>query len=116
LGVLVELLREVNGVEEFRVVLKRRGGYDERLLGVVEEAVRGRLAGVAVEMEEAPAENSYYRGVQYKLYIRVGGNEWEIADGGLVDWTQQLLGNRKERLMISGIGLELLFKMLRGLL
>jgi hypothetical protein len=149
LGVLVELLREVYGVAVFRVVLKRRGGYDERLLGVVENRVRERLAAaetgtavlreavsrVEIELEgserregsergeaeselrrRSPAENSYYRGVQFKLYITVGGNEWEVADGGFVDWTQQLTGNRKERLMISGLGLELLFKMQRGLL
>jgi hypothetical protein len=40
----------------------------------------------------------------------------EIADGGFVDWTQQLLGNRKERFLISGFGLELLFKMQQGIL
>jgi hypothetical protein len=71
---------------------------------------------VEIELEQEPAENSYYRGVQFKLYITVSGREGDIADGGLVDWTQQLLGNRKERLMISGYGLELLFKMQRGLL
>jgi hypothetical protein len=30
----------------------------------------------------------------------------ELVDGGSTDWTQQLLGNRKERLLISGLGLE----------
>ena len=30
----------------------------------------------------------------------------EVADGGLVDWTQHLVGSRKERLMICGIGLD----------
>jgi len=116
LGVLVDLLRDVYGVEEFRVVLKRRGGYEDRLLTAVEARVRERLGGVAIDLELLPVENAYYRGVQFKLYITVRGIEWEIADGGLVDWTQQLLGNRKERLMISGYGLELLFKMQQGLL
>ena len=32
----------------------------------------------------------------------------EVGDGGFVQWTQHLLGNRKERLLISGIGLDLL--------
>jgi len=29
-----------------------------------------------------------------------------IADGGFVDWTQRLTGNRKERLLISGFGVD----------
>ncbi len=29
-----------------------------------------------------------------------------LADGGFTDWTQQILSNRKERLLISGMGLE----------
>jgi hypothetical protein len=35
-----------------------------------------------------------------------GARRREIGDGGLVDWTARLLGNRKERLAISGIGIE----------
>jgi len=49
-------------------------------------------------------------------YLRRRLEEWEIADGGFVDWTQRLLGNRKERLLISGFGLELLVKMKNGFL
>lgn len=32
----------------------------------------------------------------------------EIGDGGLLDWTQQLLTNRKERMMTMGIGFSVL--------
>jgi hypothetical protein len=44
--------------------------------------------------------------------IAIAGKEIEIADGGLVTWTQQLLDNRKERLFISGLGIEYLSKIL----
>jgi hypothetical protein len=30
----------------------------------------------------------------------------ELVDGGSVNWTQKLLSNAKERLVISGIGSE----------
>lgn len=30
----------------------------------------------------------------------------EIGDGGFVDWISQILGNKKERCLISGIGLD----------
>jgi hypothetical protein len=29
-----------------------------------------------------------------------------LIDGGFTDWTQQLMSNRKERLMTSGLGSE----------
>ncbi|MFI0799771.1 hypothetical protein [Amycolatopsis lurida] len=28
------------------------------------------------------------------------------GDGGFVDWTQRLVGNRKERTLISGVGVD----------
>jgi hypothetical protein len=34
------------------------------------------------------------------------GTDYFIVDGGFTDWTQQLLSNRKERLLISGMGSE----------
>jgi hypothetical protein len=30
----------------------------------------------------------------------------EIGDGGFTDWSQQLTTSRKERLLISGLGLD----------
>ena len=33
----------------------------------------------------------------------------ELVDGGFVDWTQKLLGNKKERLLITGTGIDLQF-------
>jgi hypothetical protein len=37
----------------------------------------------------------------------------QVVDGGFVDWTQQLLSDRKERLLISGVGLERLAERMR---
>ncbi|OXS62745.1 hypothetical protein B1A99_02515 [Cohnella sp. CIP 111063] len=48
----------------------------------------------------------YYKGFQFTVIARIGESTLPIGDGGLVDWTQQLLGSRKERMMISAIGLE----------
>jgi hypothetical protein len=127
---MIGLLEGEFGIRRFRLVLKRRGGYDEGspLIDVVERTLRERLGegagsgdgteggrGVVIEREDEPAANHYYLGVQFKLYIGTENGEWEIADGGFVDWTQRLLGNRKERMLISGIGLELLYRMKTGL-
>ena len=55
-------------------------------------------------------DNKYYKTIQYKIGIKKNNQEIEIADGGDVDWTQKLLGNRKQRLFISGIGIDLMEK------
>jgi hypothetical protein len=40
--------------------------------------------------------------------LRFSAGGYALADGGLVDWTQRMLSNRKERLLISGFGLGLM--------
>lgn len=44
----------------------------------------------------------YYSGLCFKVHA----DDWEIGDGGFTDWTAQLLGNRKERFLISGYGVD----------
>jgi hypothetical protein len=49
----------------------------------------------------------YYIGACFHIYAtNVAGTEFELVDGGFTTWTQQLLNNRKERLLISGLGVE----------
>ena len=116
LRVLFDFLRREMGLGALRLVLKRRGGYDERnpLIDRVYEHLVRELPGEEIVREEEPADNGYYKGIQFKLYADAGGRVWEIADGGFVDWTQRLLENRKERLLISGFGLEWLYKIKKG--
>jgi hypothetical protein len=104
------------GVATVRVKLLRRDGYSDpdRLLREVFDHLRSLDGLPEVVMDAAPAANNYYDGIQFKLIIGVDGREIEIADGGFVDWTQQLLANRKERLLISGFGLEWLYKLRSG--
>jgi hypothetical protein len=49
----------------------------------------------------------YYQSICFKLYVRErAGAEMEIGDGGDVPWTQKLLSNAKERLIISAVAQE----------
>jgi hypothetical protein len=48
----------------------------------------------------------YYRDLCFKVNANTGGHLAEIGDGGFTDWTAQLLANAKERLLISGIGVD----------
>jgi hypothetical protein len=54
----------------------------------------------------------YYRGVSFNIDAELGGREYSVADGGTVDWTQRLLSNRRERLLLSGIGTERVARLL----
>ncbi|MBV9228377.1 MAG: hypothetical protein JOZ18_03615 [Chloroflexi bacterium] len=49
----------------------------------------------------------YYVGACFHIFAtNRSGNEIELIDGGFTTWTQQLLSNAKERLLISGLGTE----------
>jgi len=115
---LQSLFEEVFKVAKIRWKLQRRGGYEggKRLTDRLCGHLTKEIPGIVLALEEEPAENTYYKGIQFKMIIDVAGQEWEIADGGFVDWTQQLLEDRKERLLIGGFGLEFLFRMQQGLL
>jgi hypothetical protein len=79
----------------------------------VADAVRAACRHSAADVVDDPERQTgrgYYTGFCFKVFV--AGTE--LADGGFVDWTQRLLGNRKERLMISGVGLDRLAGTLAG--
>lgn len=56
---------------------------------------------------ERSTGRGYYQGACFMLFITDPGKEEQfITDGGFTPWTQLVLNNRKERLMISGMGAE----------
>jgi hypothetical protein len=56
----------------------------------------------------------YYEGPCFHIKAKNDcGQSFVLADGGLVNWTQRLLGDSKERLMTSAIGVELMCRMFR---
>lgn len=75
---------------------------EERLLEPI------RALGVAAEFDpDRESGLGYYRELCFKLFVDLpGGEAVELGDGGPVDWTQKLLSDRKERLVISGLGSE----------
>ena len=52
------------------------------------------------------AGSGYYPSICFKLSVGHDGELVELGDGGLVDWTQALVGSKKERLMTSALSLE----------
>jgi len=56
----------------------------------------------------------YYRSLTLRISVPTpDGKRYPIVDGGFTDWTARLLGNQKERLLISGIGSEFVCKTYR---
>jgi hypothetical protein len=54
---------------------------------------------------------SYYHGLCIKIdALDDEGRVANLADGGFTTWTQRLLSNAKERMFVSGMGLELLLR------
>jgi hypothetical protein len=114
---LDNLMRTVFGIKALRFKLLKRGGYKnpDILLATVADHLK-KLSTIDLEIIDAPGANNYYKGIQFKMTIELPDGDKEIADGGFVDWTQQLLQNKKERLLIWGLGLELLYKFQNGLI
>lgn len=50
--------------------------------------------------------SDYYRRFRFKLIAEVDDSEVDIGDGGDVDWAAGLVGSDKERMVISGLGVE----------
>lgn len=64
--------------------------------------------GVAVEFDDERAGGrGYYTGACFGISATTReGDAFDVADGGFTTWTADLLSNAKERLLISGLGIE----------
>ncbi|MGI9327321.1 MAG: hypothetical protein ACR2PZ_19035 [Pseudomonadales bacterium] len=71
-------------------------------------------AGVQFSINELrEAGRGYYRDLCFHINVHLPDKEpIQLADGGSVDWTQQLLGSAKERLVSSAISSERMSAML----
>ncbi|HZI23538.1 MAG TPA: hypothetical protein VFD46_00590 [Chryseolinea sp.] len=102
-------------VEQLSFRFLCRKGYADplRLAKDVTEFIAQHLPEIVLEIVESPdKEIAYYTGLQYKVDITVKGTTYEIGDGGFVDWTQQLLQNKKERFLITGFGFEIMYRIM----
>ncbi len=78
----------------------------ERAVDALRSVVGGFTgANLLVDLTRTHAV-SYYRGLQMRIDVELGGKAVNVTDGGSVDWAGRLLSNRREQLFTSGIGLE----------
>jgi hypothetical protein len=78
----------------------------QRLFDAVTERSSSRVAlNVTPDPERLPNQR-YYRTACFKVRATMFDEDVEIADGGFTDWSERLLNDRHERLLISGAGLD----------
>ncbi|MCP1224062.1 hypothetical protein [Sebaldella sp. S0638] len=68
--------------------------------------IRSMFPDTPLSFDYDDIDNKYYQGINFKIYMVTEDDKIEIGDGGFVDWMGQMLGSKKERCLISGIGLD----------
>jgi hypothetical protein len=88
-----------------------QGGFGSRVVAALED----QLPDVDFRIDPSrQTGRGYYSEICFHVHaILPSGRSLELADGGAVDWTQKLLSNAKERLVISGISGERLCSLVR---
>jgi hypothetical protein len=102
------ILRDTANTETFKLKLFKIGSDEvsNNCFNKVADYVRERIdTDIEIIEDMTRLENQYYKGLQFKIYVNINGNEVEAGDGGFVDWSQKLLENKKERMLISAIGI-----------
>jgi hypothetical protein len=95
------------GAEGVRVLLTDLTGGDRETVLRVAETALSRTPGVTVERDPEREEGrGYYEEACFKIRGVFGQAEFEISDGGFVPWGRRLLADRRERMCISGSGLD----------
>jgi hypothetical protein len=79
------------------------GPLEDRVCAPLREAFP--TARIEVDPNRTRAA-TYYVGAALRVAVLHDHGETEIGDGGFTDWTQVLLADRTERLLVSGAGIE----------
>ncbi|HUA40874.1 MAG TPA: hypothetical protein VMA32_04890 [Streptosporangiaceae bacterium] len=77
--------------------------------GAIAAAVLADLAAPGFEViidNDRQSGRGYYRDLCFKLNVEVEGHWQEVGDGGFTDWAARLTASNKERLLISGLGID----------
>lgn len=114
LGFLQQFFRQMPKTSLSMVIRKRSGYKDgDGFLMRMSDYIETVLPGIPVTIVEDGMENSYYQGLNYKLYLESETGRMEIGDGGFVDWVGRMTGNRKNRCLIFGMGMERLLELMK---
>ena len=109
----LELCKQLGILEDSELRISDFSGkFDQSLLDPGLNHLKTSYPEVEIIWDNERTEaRHYYNPVAFRIRFHDNeGNEWDLADGGSNDWTQIYLNNKKERLLSSAIGTELLLK------
>lgn len=110
---LVKRLNETGGysIQDVRVVLSDVG-LDNKLIDIVGKPVFEELSVIFPDVcfsFDLDRKTNYYKSLCYTITAKNNkGESFSISGGGMTDWTEKLVGSKKEKLMFSTIGSEIL--------
>ncbi|KQB98835.1 hypothetical protein [Pedobacter sp. Hv1] len=112
-----QLLKNIYQCKEvsFSIIPLNLDGNGERMLEFCLAHLKAQMPGFEISVKANNPTQNYYQGLQVKTHIQINGAQIDIGDGGFVDWSQQLLGNKKERMFTSAIGIQYLHVLLGDL-
>ena len=93
------------GVRQVTIGLTDFGGHHHDVLHDLTTSFASDDVEVTIRSDRTAARG-YYPDLCFKLRVVHHGEEIEVGDGGIVTWTQGLVGSTKECLMTSGLSLE----------
>lgn len=102
-----------------KIIIKglRSEGGDTSRSQQLYEFIKPHMSGIDVVYSDVPKDkHRYYQHTRFSLNVDHKGIEFNLGDGGFVDWGAKLTSNNKERMFTSGVGVELVIKMLTGLI
>ena len=110
LQLLIEASQLGYQADQVRVAITdlEQGRREQTLIEQVLNPLMANYPDVLCELDpDRETGRGYYIGACFHIYAtNEAGIEFELIDGGFTTWTQQMLSNTKERLLISGLGTE----------
>lgn len=106
-------------LDKTKVIIKglKSGNGDTTRSRQLFDFIKSGIPGLDVSFEEvAQDKHRYYQHTRFSLNIEFKGIDFNLGDGGFVDWGAKLSSNNKERMFTSGVGVELLIKLVNGLI
>jgi hypothetical protein len=114
INLYITLMNQITEVNNLKLQLIKTSGYTDTsgfTEGIKEHIINNLAKCISVSEKHIISEKQYYQGIQFKLYLNYNNVDLEICDGGFVDWAQSLLQNKKEKMLISGLGVERLLSL-----
>jgi hypothetical protein len=93
------------GLRPAQLALTPLSPAGESIAAALAAALTGSPIDVVTDRQRLSGRG-YYRDLCFKLNVRAGAAWAEIGDGGFTDWTARLTASAKERLLISGVGID----------